>query len=34
MERVKGRKENNAGSKWTEDKKMVHSENMKGYSRK
>ena len=31
MEGVQGRREKNAGSKWTEDRKKRHSEKMKEY---
>ena len=34
MEGVQGRREKNAGSKWTEDRKKMHSEHMKEYWRK
>ena len=34
MERVQGRREKNAGSKWTEDRKKRHSEKMKEYWKK
>ena len=34
MEGVQGRREINAGSKWSEDRKKRHSEKMKIYWRK
>ena len=34
MEGVLGRREKNAGSKWTEDRKKKYSEKMKEYWRK
>ena len=34
MEEVQGRREKNAGSKWTEDRNKRHSEKMKEYWRK
>ena len=34
MEGVQGRREKNAGSKWTENTKKRHSEKMTGYWRK